>query len=76
MSVSHTAASRIPPGIKEALHLWEIQGECVLEGLEFWQTGRYGPICNGLLKREGSSTAVVVKSLRGIDFDIDHVAID
>uniref|UniRef100_A0A3B4TF51 Si:ch73-206d17.1 n=1 Tax=Seriola dumerili TaxID=41447 RepID=A0A3B4TF51_SERDU len=45
---------------------WEIPQECVLEGLEFWQTGRYGPICKGLLKKkDGPSSAVVVKCLRG-----------
>lgn len=48
---------------------WEMPEECVVEGLEFWQTGRYGPICKGLLKkRDGTSSAVVVKSLRGTDF--------
>ncbi|XP_036960573.1 tyrosine-protein kinase STYK1 isoform X1 [Acanthopagrus latus] len=44
---------------------WELPEESVLEGLEFWQTGRYGPICKGLLKkRDGASYSVVVKSLR------------
>lgn len=48
------------------LQSWEIPEECVIEGLEFWQTGHYGPICKGQLKnRNGSSSAVVVKSLRG-----------
>lgn len=45
---------------------WELSEESVLEGLEFWQAGRYGPICKGLLKkRDGASYSVVVKSLRG-----------
>lgn len=48
------------------LQSWEIPEECVIEGLEFWQPGHYGPICKGQLKkRNGSSSAVVVKSLRG-----------
>ncbi|XP_071377926.1 tyrosine-protein kinase STYK1 [Centroberyx affinis] len=63
-SVSLSAALISPARVQEALRPWEIPGECVLEGLEFWQTGRYGPICNGLLKRDGAFTAVVVKSLR------------
>ncbi|XP_042266047.1 tyrosine-protein kinase STYK1 [Thunnus maccoyii] len=64
-SVSLTAASVSTPKIQAALNPWEIPEECVLEGLEFWQTGRYGPICKGLLKkRDGASSGVVVKSLR------------
>lgn len=64
-SVSLTTASVGPPKVQAALYPWEIPEECVLEGLEFWQTGRYGPICKGLLKkRDGTSSAVVVKSLR------------
>ncbi|KAM4610574.1 tyrosine-protein kinase STYK1 isoform 2-T2 [Polymixia lowei] len=63
-SVPLSAASRILPGVEEALRQWEIPGECVLEGVEFWHTGRYGPICNALLKKDGIPTAVVVKSLR------------
>ncbi|XP_029912550.1 tyrosine-protein kinase STYK1 [Myripristis murdjan] len=58
-------ASISPVRVQEALRPWEIPGECVLVGLKYWQTGRYGPICNGLLKRDRTSTAVVVKSLRG-----------
>ncbi|XP_056895701.1 tyrosine-protein kinase STYK1 isoform X2 [Takifugu flavidus] len=47
------------------LKSWELPEECVIEGLEFWKTGHYGPICKGQLKnRNGSSSAVVVKSLR------------
>lgn len=39
-----------------------------MEGLEFWQAGHYGPICKGLLKkRDGTSSAVVVKTLRGTE---------
>lgn len=48
------------------LRSWEIPEECVIEGLEFWQKGHYGPICKGQLKnRNGWSSAVVVKSLKG-----------
>lgn len=61
-----TAACADTPKIQAALYPWEIPEECVLEGLEFWQPGRYGPICKGLLsKSDGASSAVVVKSLRG-----------
>ncbi|XP_053173307.1 tyrosine-protein kinase STYK1 isoform X2 [Scomber japonicus] len=64
-SVSVTAASLSTPKVQAALNPWEIPEECVLEGLEFWQTGRYGPICKGLLKKkDGTSSGVVVKSLR------------
>ncbi|KAG7236900.1 hypothetical protein INR49_000133 [Caranx melampygus] len=64
-SVTLTAASVSTPKVQQALNPWEISQECVLEGLEFWQTGRYGPICKGLLKKtDGSSSAVVVKCLR------------
>ncbi|XP_070766507.1 tyrosine-protein kinase STYK1 [Enoplosus armatus] len=64
-SVSLTAASVSTPKVQAALYPWEIPEECVLEGLEFWQAGRHGPICKGLLKkRDGASSAVVVKSLR------------
>lgn len=67
-SVSTTTASVSTPKVQAVLNPWEIPDECILEGLEFWQTGRYGPICKGLLKRrdDGVSSAVVVKSLRGI----------
>ncbi|XP_020501652.2 tyrosine-protein kinase STYK1 isoform X1 [Labrus bergylta] len=64
-SVSLTASSVSTPKVQAALSPWEIPEECVLEGLEFWQTGRLGPICKGLLKRsDGASCAVVVKSLQ------------
>ncbi|AWP10157.1 putative tyrosine-protein kinase STYK1-like [Scophthalmus maximus] len=64
-SVPLSAAPLSTPRGRQDLCPWEIPEECVLEGLEFWQTGRYGPICKGLLrKRDGSSSAVVVKSLR------------
>lgn len=64
--MSVTAASVSTPKVQAALYSWEIPEDCVLEGLEFWQTGRHGPICKGLLrKRDGASSAVVVKSLRG-----------
>ncbi|XP_075331336.1 LOW QUALITY PROTEIN: tyrosine-protein kinase STYK1 [Odontesthes bonariensis] len=50
---------------KAALHPWEIPEECTLEGQEFWQPGRYGPICKGLLRqKDGASSFVVVKSLQ------------
>lgn len=62
------------PGTSKArafLRSWEIPQECVLERLELWQKGRYGPICKGQLKnRDGSSSAVVVKSLRGTAWNI------
>lgn len=65
-SVFLTATPVNTPKVQQALYPWEITEECILEGLEFWQTGHYGPICKGLLKkRDGASTAVVVKSLRG-----------
>lgn len=64
-SVSLSAASVSAPKVQAALLPWEIPEECVLEGLEFWQTGHFGPICKGLLrKRDGASSAVVVKTLR------------
>ncbi|XP_023271436.1 tyrosine-protein kinase STYK1-like isoform X1 [Seriola lalandi dorsalis] len=64
-SVTLTAASVSTPKVQQALYPWEIHQECVLEGLEFWQTGRYGPICKGLLKKKDCpSSAVVVKCLR------------
>ncbi len=65
-SESLTVPSFSTPQVQAALSSWEIPEECTLEGLEFWQTGYYGPICEGLLKgRDGASSAVVVKSLRG-----------
>ncbi|XP_030590440.1 tyrosine-protein kinase STYK1 [Archocentrus centrarchus] len=64
-SVSLAAASVRAPKVQSVLDHWEIPEECVLEGLEFWQTGCYGPICKGLLKKKGgASSAVVVKCLR------------
>ncbi|XP_019963009.2 tyrosine-protein kinase STYK1 isoform X1 [Paralichthys olivaceus] len=64
-SVTLSAASVNAPKARQDLCPWEIPEECVLEGLEFWQTGRYGPICKAQLKRrDGPSSAVVVKSLR------------
>uniref|UniRef100_A0A3B5AU86 Tyrosine-protein kinase STYK1-like n=1 Tax=Stegastes partitus TaxID=144197 RepID=A0A3B5AU86_9TELE len=64
-SVSLTADSVSAQKVQAALYPWEVPEECVLEGLQFWQTGRYGPICKGLLKkRDGASSAVVVKTLR------------
>lgn len=67
-SVSLSAAPVSAPKVQAALLPWEIPEECVLEGLEFWQTGHFGPICKGLLKkRDGASSAVVVESLRGTE---------
>lgn len=64
-SLSLNAASVSTPKVWAALSPWEIPEECVLEGLEFWQTGRLGPICKGLLRRrDGVSSAVVVKALQ------------
>ncbi|KAI3357748.1 hypothetical protein L3Q82_016153 [Scortum barcoo] len=64
-SVFMTAATVSTPKVQAALYSWEIPEDCALEGLQFWKTGRYGPICKGLLrKRDGASSAVVVKSLR------------
>lgn len=64
--VSLSTASVGPSKVPAALDPWEIPEECVLEGLEFWQTGCYGPICKGLLKKKGgASSVVVVKCLRG-----------
>ncbi|CAI5648421.1 unnamed protein product [Oreochromis niloticus] len=63
--VSLSTASVGPPKVPAALDPWEIPEECVLEGLEFWQTGCYGPICKGLLRKKGgASSVVVVKCLR------------
>ncbi|XP_040008870.1 tyrosine-protein kinase STYK1 isoform X2 [Xiphias gladius] len=60
-----TAASVSAPKAQRALRPWEIPEECVLEGLQWWRTGRYGPVYKGLLRRrDGPSSAVVVKSLR------------
>ncbi|XP_073326203.1 tyrosine-protein kinase STYK1 isoform X2 [Pagrus major] len=64
-TTGQTAASASTPKVQAALSPWELPEESVLEGLEFWQTGRYGPICKGLLKKkDGASYAAVVKSLR------------
>ncbi|XP_034445790.1 tyrosine-protein kinase STYK1 isoform X1 [Hippoglossus hippoglossus] len=64
-SVTLSAASVYAPKVRQGLCPWEIPEDCVLEGLEFWQTGRYGPVCKAQLKRrDGPSSAVVVKSLR------------
>ncbi|XP_061590709.1 tyrosine-protein kinase STYK1 [Cololabis saira] len=51
--------------IYPALLSWELPEEQSLDGLELWHTGHYGPVCKGLLRnRDGSSSLVVVKSLR------------
>lgn len=57
------------------LRTWEIPEECVMEGLEFWQKGHYGPTCKGQLKnRNGSSSAVVVKSLKGTAGNMNKIS--
>lgn len=38
-SVSLAAVSVRAPKVQSVLDRWEIPEECVLEGLEFWQTG-------------------------------------
>ncbi|XP_058498847.1 tyrosine-protein kinase STYK1 isoform X2 [Solea solea] len=64
-SLTLTTASVSTSKVQQALRPWEVSDECVLEGVEFWQTGRYGPICKGLLRKgDGVSSAVVIKSLR------------
>ncbi|XP_067095342.1 tyrosine-protein kinase STYK1 [Osmerus mordax] len=55
---------RPPLSSQDAVCLWEIPGDCTLEGLEFWQSGHYGPICRAFLRSEAISTHVVVKTLR------------
>ncbi|XP_062314902.1 tyrosine-protein kinase STYK1 isoform X2 [Osmerus eperlanus] len=55
---------RPPLSSQDAVCLWEIPGDCTLEGLEFWQSGYYGPICRAFLRSEAISTPVVVKTLR------------
>ncbi|KAG9269073.1 tyrosine-protein kinase STYK1-like isoform X1 [Astyanax mexicanus] len=54
----------LTPG-PDALSLWEIPAHCHLEEVEFLENGHYGPICRGQLKREGVTTSVVVKTLKG-----------
>ncbi len=49
----------------DALGPWEIPAQCTLEGVELLQMGRYGPICMGQLKQDTTSTAVVIKILKG-----------
>lgn len=63
--LSLTSAAVSSPKVQTALFPWEIPDKCTFEGLEFWQTGHYGPICKGLLKnKDGVLSAVVIKSLR------------
>lgn len=50
---------------QDALGPWEIPAQCTLEGVELLQMGRYGPICMGQLKQDTTSTAVVIKILKG-----------
>lgn len=58
-------ASASTPKAKAILSPWELPEESALGELQFWRTGRYGPICRGVLTaRGGASSAVVVKSLR------------
>ncbi|KAJ3586227.1 hypothetical protein NHX12_012627 [Muraenolepis orangiensis] len=63
--VSLRSVPVIPCGVREALHPWEMPEEGDVEGVELWCSGSYGPVCTGRLTREGRSTAVVVKTLRG-----------
>ncbi|KAL4623776.1 tyrosine-protein kinase STYK1-like [Arapaima gigas] len=49
---------------RDALGPWEVSKDCVLEGLEFLEMGRYGPVCKSRLQRRGITCAVVVKTLQ------------
>lgn len=49
---------------QDTLGPWEIPIQCVLEGVEVFQMGQYGPTCKGLLKEDNTSTAVVIKTLK------------
>lgn len=57
--------SGTPRPAQDSLGPWEIPAQCVLEGVEVFQMGRYGPTCKGQLKQENTSTAVVIKTLKG-----------
>ncbi|KAM6929958.1 LOW QUALITY PROTEIN: uncharacterized protein PEZ65_009055 [Lycodopsis pacificus] len=59
-SVSLTAVCVSTPKVQADLYPWEIPKESVLKGLEFWQTGRHGPICEALLKKRDSSAVVSI----------------
>lgn len=52
---------------QDALGQWEIPSQCTLVGIEPLQMGRYGPICKGQLKQDNTSTAVVIKTLKGTE---------
>lgn len=54
---------------QDALDPWEIPALCTLEGVEPLQMGRYGPICMGQLKQDNTSTAVVIKTLKGTEHE-------
>lgn len=61
-----TATSDSTEKVQSGLSASEIPEDCVVEELQFWQAGHYGPICKGLVKkRDKTSSAVVVKTLRG-----------
>lgn len=54
---------------QDALDPWEMPAQCTLEGVELLQMGRYGPICMGQLKQDSTSTAVVIKTLKGTEHE-------
>ncbi|XP_066527754.1 tyrosine-protein kinase STYK1 isoform X2 [Hoplias malabaricus] len=54
----------LAPG-PDALSSWEMPAHCVLEEVEFFKNGHYGPMCKGQLRQDGTVTAVVVKTLKG-----------
>ncbi|KAI7794182.1 putative tyrosine-protein kinase STYK1, partial [Triplophysa rosa] len=62
--VTLNTESGTPWPVQDSLGPWEIPAQCVLEGVEVFQMGRYGPICKGQLKQENQSTAVVIKTLK------------
>jgi len=59
-----TGAGTLRP-TQGALAPWEIPALCTLVGVEPLQMGRYGPICTAHLKQDNTSTAVVIKTLKG-----------
>lgn len=65
--VTLNTVSGTPRHAQDTLGQWEIPIHCVLEGVEVFQMGRYGPICKGLLKEDNTSTAVVIKTLKGTE---------
>ncbi|XP_015192253.1 tyrosine-protein kinase STYK1 isoform X1 [Lepisosteus oculatus] len=59
-AVEHTLLPVRDPGLRQ----WEIPGDTAIEDLEFLRSGRFGPVCRAKLTQGGSSTAVVIKTLR------------